>query len=495
MTVQDRQGNLHKGKCPDGGRFLHKQYRAYDTDLDEQDNSGERLIREWLNRKQKPTALQPTIEEIEKLTYGRDMLEIAIKNQEDTNFLEHQRKLLHDIGTIRRLEASGAFHNPDVVSRLNIDEAETLLKTSLSEPLPSDIYHAVSQRLGGINPLWRPIFNICQSARSYRLPEFEDLSGLPDGDYPLYLNQRRGDFHALQLRRKNGKLRVNHTINSRQTTIIWDDATGQPLSQESWDTDTGHLVEDKEYFDGEKRIVQTTYHKNGLPNNIWDTRQVPTDISELGVSARTVILPRTVDVIASYTDTGAIYTVNTGDMHPDAPSEEDYFEDGTIRRRYWSLGHTHRDLFPREATYREDGSLERQDWRLTSTRRSEDFRYSHGLPAAVCYDEDGNVTEVFYGVQRRSGPFLKPCPKPANALPLDEKGMPFPDDAKRIWGVDDLEAVTRRRDANVYDAREAAAVEEMAKLQGRGEPSAVQVRELSEKYGVPEKRLYWLHEK
>lgn len=35
----------------------------------------------------------------------------------------------------------------------------------------------------------------------------------------------------------------------------------------------------------------------------------------------------------------------------------------------------------------------------------------------------------------------------------------------------------------------------MTKLQGRGEPSTLQVRELSEKYGVPEKRLYWLHEK
>lgn len=55
-------------------------------------------------------------------------------------------------------------------------------------------------------------------------------------------------------------------------------------------------------------------------------------------------------------------------------------------------------------------------------------------------------------------------------------------------------ARSKRRDANVYDAREAAAVKEMAKLQGRGEPSTVHVRELSEKYGVPEKRLYWLHE-
>lgn len=35
----------------------------------------------------------------------------------------------------------------------------------------------------------------------------------------------------------------------------------------------------------------------------------------------------------------------------------------------------------------------------------------------------------------------------------------------------------------------------MTKLQGRGEPSTVHVRELSEKYGVPEKRLYWIHEK
>lgn len=39
MTVQDNQGNLHKGKDPDGGRFLHKQYSAYDTDLDQQNNS------------------------------------------------------------------------------------------------------------------------------------------------------------------------------------------------------------------------------------------------------------------------------------------------------------------------------------------------------------------------------------------------------------------------------------------------------------------------
>lgn len=493
MTVQDRQGNLHKGKGPDGGRFLHKQYRAYDTDLDEQD-SGERLIREWLNRKQKPTALQPTIEEIEKLTYGRDMLEIAIKNQEDTKYLEHQRELLHDIGTIRRLEASGAFHNPDVVSRLTIGEAETLLKTSLSEPLPDNVYWAVSQRLGRANPLWRPIFNICQSAGSYKLPEFEDLSGLPDGDYPLYLNQRRGDFHALQLRRKNGKLRVNHTTNSLKTTTTWDDATGQPLRQETWDTDTGHRVEDKEYFGGEERIVKTVYHEDGTPDNILDTRRTPTDIPELGEAARTVIFPRTINLSATYTNTGKVLAVDTGDMFPDAPSEEDYSPDGTIWKRYWSPGHTRRNLFPCKATYREDGSLERQDWNVTSTRRSEDFRYSHGLPAAVCYDEDGNVTDVIYGVQRRSGPFLKPCPKPANALPLDEKGMPLPEDAERIFGVDDLEAVSRRRDANVYDAREAAAMKEMAKLQGRGEPSTAQVRELSEKYAVPEKRLYWLHE-
>lgn len=493
MTVQDKQGNLHKGKGPDGGRFLHKQYSAADAELDQQ-NDSEQLIREWLNQ-DIPAEPRPTIEEIEKLTFDREMLEIAIENGEDTKYLEHQRELLHDIDTIRQLEAMRAFQDPDVVGWLTIPETETLLKTSLSEPLPSDVYHAVAQRLRHTDPKWGPIFNICLSIRSSKLPEFEDVDSLPDGGYVLYPNERCGDFHSLKIQHEDSRLRTDYTTNRSLTTTIWDRGAGQPLGQESWDTDTGHLVEDKEYFDGEKRIVRTTYHKNGLPNNIWDTRQVPTDISELGVSARTVILPRTVDVIASYTDTGAIYTVNTGDMHPDAPSEEDYSPDGTVRRRYWSLGHTRRSLFPCKATYREDGTLERQDWNVTSTRRSEDFRYSHGLPAAVCYDEDGNVTDVIYGVQRRSGPFLKPCPKPANALPLDEKGMPFPKDAKRIWGVDDLEAISKRRDANVYDAREAAAMQEMDKLQGRGEPSTAQVRELSEKYAVPEKRLYWLHEK
>lgn len=494
MTVQDKQGNLHKGKGPDGGRFLHKQYRAYDTDLDQQNNSGEQTIREWLNQDNLADP-QPSIEEIEKLTFDWDMLEIAIEDGEDTNYLEHQRELLHDIGTVRRLEDLRAFQNSDVVGRLTDHEAETLLKTSLSEPLLSNVYHAVSQRLRHTDPKWGPIFNICESVGSYKLPEFEDLSGLPDGDYPLYLNQRRGDFHALQLRRKNGKLRVNHTINSLKTTTIWDDATGQPLSQETWDTDTGRRVEDKEYFGGEERIVKTTYHKDGTPNNILDSRRTPTDIPELDEAARTVTFPRTINLSATYTNTGAVRTAYTGDMFPDAPSDEEYSPDGTIWKRYWLLGHTRGGLFPCKATYREDGSLERQDWRLTSTRRSEDFRYSHGLPAAVCYDEDGNVTDVIYGVQRRSGSFLKPCPKPANAVPLDEKGMPSPEDAERIFGVDDLEAVSRRRDANVYDAREAAAMQEMAELQGRGEPSTLQVRELSEKYGVPEKRLYWLHEK
>lgn len=493
MTVQDKQGNLHKGKGSGGGRFLQKQYGAADTDLDEQD-SGELAVREWLNRESLADP-QPSIEEIEKLTFGRDMLKIAIENGEDTNYLEHQRELLHDIGTVRRLEDLGAFQDPDAVGRLTDHETETLLKMSLSEPLPSDVYYAVSQRLRRTNPKWGPIFNICVSIRSYKLPNFEDVDTLPDGGYVLYPNEHCGDFHSLQIRHDGNRLRTDYTMNRSLTTTIWDRGTGQPLGQESWDTDTGRRVEDKEYFGGEERIVQTSYHKNGLPNNIWDSRRTPTDIPESGAGARTVTFPRTVDIFASYTDTGAIYIVNTSSRFPDAPSEEDYSPDGTVRRRYWSLGHTRRSLFPCKATYREDGTLERQDWNLTSTRRSEDFRYSHGLPAAVCYDEDGNVTDVIYGVQRRSGPFLKPCPKPANALSLDEKGMPLPKDAKRIWGVDDLEAISKRRDANVYDAREAAAMQEMAKLQGRGEPSTLQVRELSKKYGVPEKRLYWLHEK
>lgn len=493
MTVKDKQGNLHKGKGPDGGRFLHKQYRAYDTDLDQQNNSGEQLIQEWLNQ-DSPAAPQPTVEEIEKLTFNRDMLKIAIKNGEDTNYLEHQRELLHDIGTVRRLEDLRAFQDPDAVGRLTDHETETLLKTSLSDPLPSHVYNAVVQRLRRTDPKWGPLFNICVSIRSYKLPEFEDVDSLPDGEYVLYPNERCGDFHSLQIRHEDSRLRTDYTMNRSLTTTIWDRDTGQPLGQESWDTDTGRRIEDKEYFDGEERIVKTSYHGNGAPNSILDTRRIPIDIPELGEAARTVTFPRTINMAATYTNTGTILTAETGDMFPDAPSKEDYSPDGTIRKRSWSLGHTRGGLFPCEATYREDGTLERQNWSLTSTRRSEDFRYRHGLPAAVCYDEDGNVSDIIYGVQRRSGPFLKPCPKPANAVPLDEKGMPLPEDAKRIFGVDDLEAVSRRRDANVYDAREAAAMEEMAKLQGRGEPSTVHVRELSEKYGVPEKRLYWLYE-
>ncbi|MCU9986707.1 hypothetical protein [Mobiluncus curtisii] len=474
MTVQDKQGNLHKSKDPDGGQFAQKQYGAAGTGLDQQDNS-ERLIREWLNKNSLADP-QPTIEEIEKLTYGRDMLESAIENGEDTNYLEHQRELLHDIGTVRRLEASGAFQDPDVVGRLTDHEVETLLKTSLRAPLPSDVYHAVSQRLRHTDPKWGPIFNICESIRAYKFPNFEDVDSIPDGDYVLYLNEHCGDFRSLQIRHDENRLCTDYTMNGSQTTTFWDCDAGCPLRQESWDTDTGRLVGDKEYFDGGERIIETSYHSNGTPDTVWDMRD------------------GTVDALVSYTDTGKVHDACASDMFPDAPSKEDYFPDGTIRRRYWSPGHTRGGLFPYAASYREDGSLERQDWRPTFPRRSEDFRYSHGLPAAVCYDEDGNVSDIIYGVQRCSGLVLKPCPKPANAVPLDEKGMPSPEDAKRIFGIDNLEDVSRLRDANVYDARETAAMEEMAKLQGRGEPSAVRVRELSEKYGVPEKRLYWLHE-